>query len=370
MLYVYTTPVKKSEAPDSKSRKGLGSKNDPDSRHSLILQNINSQFKDATVIIDDSSIVGDIPFVHDIDYINFLSKAYENWRDKGNSDEDWSEDGGLVPHEFFHKIPHDRLNCNTPTYKLAGYYGTDTMTPIYADTFQKACMSAQRAYAAGTKMCKMNIRDVIYVLTNVPGHHAKTNQYGGYCFFNNAMIAALASIRNCECDGSSLATVPHRYTILDLDYHAGNGTAQIIHAKPCAAKHIMAISIHADPKDDYPSYEGFHDDYPYIGNIRNVIVHQPNAEEYCRVIKDECIRIREYGTTALIIAFGADTYHGDPDVRKPFKLNVEDYYGIGKLIRNELPSVKILVTSEGGYNLDVVPAIVCNFLKGLLSLDK
>ena len=70
----------------------------------------------------------------------------------------------------------------------------------------------------------------------------------------------------------------------------------------------------------------------------------------------------------LIIAFGADTYKDDSDASPlgRFKLELENYDKIAKLIRQHLRKISILVTQEGDYNLEYVPEIVCKFLINLL----
>src|SRR6476620_5923421 len=72
-----------------------------------------------------------------------------------------------------------------------------------------------------------------YGLCRPPGHHAARSMYGGYCFFNNAAIAAEAIVR----------ATGERVAILDVDYHHGNGTQQIFWRRG----DVFYASIHADP---------------------------------------------------------------------------------------------------------------------------
>jgi acetoin utilization deacetylase AcuC-like enzyme len=62
---------------------------------------------------------------------------------------------------------------------------------------------------------------------------------GGYCFFNNVAIAAKEALNK----GKSV-------TILDLDYHHGNGTQDIFYD----TSKVQYVSLHA--KDAYPYYWG------------------------------------------------------------------------------------------------------------------
>ena len=81
-----------------------------------------------------------------------------------------------------------------------------------------------------------------YGLCRPPGHHAARSMYGGYCFFNNAAIAAEAIVR---ATGEPVA-------ILDVDYHHGNGSQQIFWRRG----DVRYVSIHADPDGDYPYFLG------------------------------------------------------------------------------------------------------------------
>src|SRR3546814_12718598 len=69
---------------------------------------------------------------------------------------------------------------------------------------------------------------------------------GGYCYLNNAAIAAR------EAHSRGLGPV----AILDIDYHHGNGTQDIFYADPG----VFIASIHADPRTDYPFYWGHADE--------------------------------------------------------------------------------------------------------------
>ncbi len=334
-------------------RVGLGAKNNPERRQELIIKLLQTYFEESIIYTSSKPIAYEfLELIHNSDYIDFLTDAFSSWQQ--SKDPDWAEGDALIPHEFFTKI-HPKI----PLYKKSGYYGKDTMTPIYEDTTRNALIAAGRAYEAADFWSR-NRCDVIYVLACSPGHHAKISHYGGYCFFNNAVIAA---VRYQELNKSE------KLAILDLDYHAGNGTAEIIASNNQLTKDILAISIHVDPTLDYPSFEGYEDDYPNNKNIINIpLAGGTNKENYLAALSDACDKIKSSGITALIIAFGADTFVGDIDVSTSgaFKIQIEDYSAMGELIRAKLSTIPILVTQEGGYSLEHVPDIVCRFLDSLL----
>ncbi len=55
---------------------------------------------------------------------------------------------------------------------------------------------------------------VLYAQVTHPGHHSGADFYGGFCFLNNVAIAARQIHRR----------VGQRVAVLDVDYHAANGT--------------------------------------------------------------------------------------------------------------------------------------------------
>ena len=77
-----------------------------------------------------------------------------------------------------------------------------------------------------------------------PGHHAGRDFSGGYCYFNNTAIAA------------KILSVRGPVAVLDIDYHHGNGTQDIFWEDD----RVLTISIHCDPRMDYPYFVGFADE--------------------------------------------------------------------------------------------------------------
>ena len=67
--------------------------------------------------------------------------------------------------------------------------------------------------------------------------------FGGYCYFNNAEVAADYLVR---ATGEPVA-------VLDVDYYHANGTQQIFYQRP----QVLYVSLHADPHRAYPYFAGF-----------------------------------------------------------------------------------------------------------------
>ena len=349
MLTVLTNNVRQQH-----EREGRGANNRPELRQKLIIELVQKQFTEFQIIYSSKTI--SIPWlanIHDIDYLNFLEDAYnELFKIK---DTDWMDStGGLVPNHFFKTKP----NKNVPIYKLSGYYGSDCISPIYKDTYQNSMIAAQQAYTAAQILSDSDSSNIVYVLACSPGHHAKTNEYGGYCYINNAVVAAY---RLTELGHNKVA-------ILDLDFHASNGCAEMINNNPKLKNKLYLCSIHCDPIVDYPSYEGYEDDYDNDAIVNFPMNPHTTWEEYQEVLENTCTIIKKWGVDALLIAFGADTYCEDPDASPlgRFQLKLQDYDKMGRIIRENFDDLPMIITQEGGYDMENVPEIVCRFLSNLL----
>src|SRR5690606_37161170 len=110
----------------------------------------------------------------------------------------------------------------------AGHFCFDAGTPLEHNTLQAATWSAACARSAALALGKGNCT-LTYALSRPPGHHATRDLFGGYCYFNNAAIAARA-----------LRQRGHRVALLDIDFHHGNGTQSIFYRDD----KVMVVNIH------------------------------------------------------------------------------------------------------------------------------
>ena len=122
----------------------------------------------------------------------------------------------------------------------AGFWGLDSAAPLVAGTYPAARAAVDVALT--TVDLVLGGATAAYGLCRPPGHHAARSMYGGYCFFNNAAIAAEAIVR----------ATGERVAILDVDYHHGNGSQQIFWRRG----DVRYVSIHADPDRAYPYFLG------------------------------------------------------------------------------------------------------------------
>src|SRR5262249_31354000 len=119
-----------------------------------------------------------------------------------------------------------------------GLFSFDAGSPLTPGTWEAARSGAACAADAARALIPFEGHRGTMALTRPPGHHAGADFFGGYCFLNNAAIAA-QTLR----DGGI-----ERVAILDIDYHHGNGTQSIFYRRA----DVLTVSIHGDPTTEYP----------------------------------------------------------------------------------------------------------------------
>ncbi|MEE4153051.1 MAG: histone deacetylase family protein [Erythrobacter sp.] len=280
--------------------------------------------------------------VHDPGYVNFLKSAHDEWLAQGRCGD---AIGYAFPIRGRRPLEHDRIDARL------GQYGFDAASPIAEGTWLSAYWSAQAALEG--------LGEVIagashaFALCRPPGHHSGRDYFGGYCYLNNAAIAARAA------QASGLGPV----AILDVDYHHGNGTQDIFYEDAG----VFFASIHADPRSDYPYFWG-HADETGAGAGEGATFNQPLPRgttwgAYAPALDRALDRIAKVGARLLIVSYGADTFEEDPISQ--FRLTTEDMHRIGAAIA--LLGLPTLSVMEGGYRIDALGDNVAAFLAGLES---
>ena len=279
--------------------------------------------------------------VHDADYVAFLRTIWEEWQASGRK-------GEVLPTIW----PSRSMPGRTvpPSHDLegrVGFYALAAETAIMRGTWHAAYWSAQTALTA-TAAVRDGSHHSAFGLCRPPGHHASRNQYGGYCFFNNAAISAQ----------DFLHAGAERVAILDVDFHHGNGTQEIFYSR----KDVYYISLHGDPEYTFPNFLGYADERGMgEGTGYNLNFPYPPGTRWNlwqEGLNQACHHIKEYGAQALIVSLGVDTYQDDP--LSFFGLTSDDYLEAGRMLAHlGLPTVFLL---EGGYDLSTIGVNVCNYL--------
>ncbi|MEM6901336.1 MAG: histone deacetylase family protein [Pseudomonadota bacterium] len=282
--------------------------------------------------------------VHDAGYVAFLQSAHDEWRSAGRK-------GDAFPYVFPARGRRP-LNLERIDARL-GQYAYDCGTPVTQHTWQAAYWNVQTALTALDAV--MDTSQNTLALCRPPGHHSGKDYMGGYCYLNNVAIAAQAGLNRGA----------QRVAILDVDYHHGNGTQDIFYNRG----DVLTVSIHADPKTDYPFYWGHADETGSgPGSGCNANYPLPRGTEwstYSATLQRACEAVGAFKPDLLIVPYGADTFERDPISH--FKLKTDNYRDMGNTIA--ALSLPTLVCMEGGYAVDALGANLASFLSGFADQD-
>ena len=266
--------------------------------------------------------------VHDSGYVELLRTAHEEWLAAGRT-------GDAIPYAF--PVQRRPLQLDRIDARL-GQYSYDTCTPIGPGTWESHYWAAQTALSA---LEVVRGGEHAFALTRPPGHHAGRDYMGGYSYLNYAAICAVAA--GC------------RTAVLDIDYHHGNGTQDILRG----IEGVRFSSIHADPATDYPFFWGHSQENG--GNILNLpLPRGTEFPEYDSALSHALGWVAEGSPELLIVSYGADTYAGDPISH--FAIQTSDYTRLASRIA--VLGIPTLIIMEGGYAVDALGANVAAFLDG------
>ena len=281
--------------------------------------------------------------VHAPRYLDFIAGAWDEWvaLDPANAGRD-----ALPSYWPTRGMRTDVLPASFPA--RLGLFGFDAGTPLTAGSWTAARHGAASAFTAAQRV--VGGERAAFALTRPPGHHAGADFFGGYCFLNNAAVAAQA-LRDAGIE---------RVAVLDVDYHHGNGTQAIFYARD----DVHFASLHADPVTDYPYYLGHADERGTGAGLGfNHNLPLPRGTDFAlwrAALTSALARIAEVKVGALVVSLGVDTFEGDPI--SGFRLRGDDYLRMGEdLARAGLPTVFVF---EGGYAVAEVGVNAVNVLEG------
>ncbi len=277
--------------------------------------------------------------VHSVEYVEFLADAHRLWREAGR-------EGDAIPYVW--PVVARRPLKLARIDALLGRFSFDAATPVSAGTWDAAYWGAQTALTALDTV--VGGERSAFALCRPPGHHAGADYLGGYCYLNNAAIAARAA----QAAGRG------RVAILDVDYHHGNGTQDIFWDDPT----VFYASLHADPATDYPFFWG-HADETGGGAGAGATLNLPlpagtGIAPYLAALDVAVAALQRFAPDLLIVSFGADTFAGDPI--SGFALATDDFPAVAaRIAACGWPTVIVM---EGGYATDALGANVAAFLGG------
>jgi acetoin utilization deacetylase AcuC-like enzyme len=202
--------------------------------------------------------------------------------------------------------------------------------------------------------------DNAFALVRPPGHHAERAQAMGFCLFNNAAIAARYAQEHLKLS---------RIMVVDWDLHHGNGTQHSFEEDAS----ILYFSTH-----QYPYYPG-------TGSLTEVgrgkgegyTVNVPLSMGYGdgeyvgifeRILRPVTL---EFNPEIILVSAGFDIYMEDP--LGGMNVTPDGFAGLTRSIMqmaNECCAGKVVITLEGGYDLQGLRDSVKAVLKELAGLSE
>ena len=279
--------------------------------------------------------------VHEPGLLGFLEQGWAAWRADGGPEV-------LIPDSF----PIPRLGRGGGRdlgggVGRPGWFCFDTATPMVAGSFPAALAAADAALTAADLVAAG--APAAYALCRPPGHHAGPGYYGGFCFLNNAAIAA----RSLQRLG--------RVAVVDVDFHHGNGTQDVFWEDP----EVLYVSLHGDPAGHYPHFTGAADETgggAGAGTNRNLPLPDGTGDdEYLASLAEAMAVVAGFDPATLVVSAGFDTFAGDPI--GAFQVTTGGFRRIGAaLAAAGRPTV---VVQEGGYAVEALGANALALLRGV-----
>jgi acetoin utilization deacetylase AcuC-like enzyme len=272
--------------------------------------------------------------VHAGDFVTYLKAVCEKLR----------SDRPVYPYVF----PIRRADRRPKDMAVrAGYYCIDTFTPLDRNAYRAARQAVDTALTGAEEL--LHGRRVAYALCRPPGHHAEHRTFGGFCYFNNAAIAA------------QFLSESGKVAILDIDYHHGNGAQDIFYQRD----DVLTISLHGHPNHSYPYFSGFSDEEGADAgrgfNLNFPLPENTDEPTYLAILDKALKRIQKFAPTFLVVCLGLDTMKGDPT--GSFVLTAGSMGKIGRALGNL--GLPILVVQEGGYSLRNLRRGTPSFFSGM-----
>jgi acetoin utilization deacetylase AcuC-like enzyme len=229
----------------------------------------------------------------------------------------------------------------------AGWWGLDTANPLVPGTYVAARASVDVALT--TVDLVLGGERAAYGLCRPPGHHAARSMAGGYCFFNNAAIAAEALVQ----------ATGERVAILDVDYHHGNGTQQIFWRRG----DVLYVSLHAHPSASTRSSSAGPTRRRGGGEWREPEPAAAGGHRRRRLPSGPRPGLDAIAATpgdVIVVSLGFDTYGNDPI--GDFALTTAVYHECGR--RVAALGRRLVILQEGGYHRPSLGANARAWLRG------
>ncbi|HYN89318.1 MAG TPA: histone deacetylase family protein [Ardenticatenaceae bacterium] len=308
-------------------------------RTRVILEALERERLGTVVPVDPPEDVAFIAAVHDGEYLAFLREFWPAWQARNPDRRE------VIPHTFAlrGRLPSRPANRASQI----GWWVCDTGTPLSANTWPVATAAANAAYLAAGDV--ISGARCTYALCRPPGHHSGTDMAGGFCYLNNAAIAAHALSQH------------GRVALVDVDFHHGNGTQQIFETR----SDVFFASLHGDPERHFPYFSGFAHEQgsgPGSGYTLNVPLPPGIGDRaYLDALAPVLDRVARFDPAFVVVSLGFDILDVDP--LGDFAVTVDGLHAIARDLH--ALARPTLVVQEGGYAVEALGRLATAFLHGI-----
>jgi len=220
----------------------------------------------------------------------------------------------------------------------------DADTVAVEETWEAALASAGLAcWAAEEAIGGADGRETPFSIGRPPGHHAEFDEAMGFCFFNNAAVAAQHAIDHTDVE---------RVAVFDWDVHHGNGTQDIFYDR----SDVLYASVH-----ERGLFPGTGDVLETGGpDARNTVLNVPlpgggGNDEYAAVVDDLLApAVDRFDPDLFLVSAGFDAHRHDPISR--MRVSTEGYGHLTDRVRSiaDDTDAALAFVLEGGYGLDAL----------------
>ena len=251
-----------------------------------------------------------------------------------------------------HPKPYlDEIFSMIPSEGLVGVekepYADTLLCPNSKEAILRACGSG---ISASKDLMNGNSKR-IFCAVRPPGHHAETSRVNGFCFINNAAVAARFMQFHYNIK---------KIAIIDFDVHHGNGTQEIFYEDEM----VLYGSIHQHPLFPGTGLES----ETGVGNIFNAPIDSGTTSEvFLKTFKEKIlVNVDLFEPEVIIISAGFDAHQRDP--LAAINLNSEDYFSMTQdiiEIAKRHSEGRVISFLEGGYDLVALSESIQSHFKGL-----